>query len=1663
MAAKLPSPGRKPRRGRAPGAIPKAASSFATGDAGGRYQDRVDGWLLAQLLLRGDLPGVPGTIVKAAFQRRVHGALLDDAVVWTDAALEVQLSIKMGASVTEHDSDFRDSLMLAWAAQSAGRWTGLVLPPHAPGLQTLRTLVFLAKENDSVADFVIRTTTPGVLAERNRVLACRKILDAAASAHITDAQFHAFLRQFTVVTLDFDIPPHQDEQTVVASLASTRGIPQAAARTLYATLVEIGVDLAIAAAGVDYPGLERRLRARNVAAGLPPDLRPLRAALTSYADRTFESGSATIAGVHLDRAELVVTVDAELVGGNVALVTGEPGVGKSTLLRSVVERLAVEGPVLHLSGRRIENAGSWSALATEVGLPNERDRLGELLATHPRGIVVVLDALEHVVSPEARATVNDLLHDLHKLGVPLNVVLGVRESALPNIGWLDTTKLPPIRQVSLSGLSPADAAQISVASPVLGELIARSPKPFPGGLKLLALLHDTRIADAELATTPATESDLLDLWWGTALVGDSDTGHDRFRVVLAAAEGVVEQPSGFFELPLAAPGSIIGGLIRDGVLLHDTTIDRYRFGHDIIQDWAIVHWLSTSAGDPVARVLHVLATPGYYRAVSLYAQRLAERDPARYAALRAVTLGSPDQRGATAFRSAIVLSPRATELLAAHRDELLANDAAELGALLHIIEAEQVTLSVALVAEFRREGSSAAEATALAAALALPRWRIWGPLIGFCLDNVDGIGAAYYAFLKATERWQRSTPSRARFRRAIMDQAIRVLNFFEGWRPHRVGDVGPKIAHDDWDAAEKLARKIIARSTDVDAAYVKAYLTDLLENGYGDDQDDMLGNLPALAADLPDEAVAFGSRVLISPDVEPWLVDMDYVGVRNHLYFPASDWQGPFLGILGANEPAGLELVRALARRAVDKYAQRWRKRGAQLRPLTFTVAGRNIAVLGDYRAYTWFRPGAHDSSVLTSGLMAVDTWAFDAIAAGRPPREIVELLLADDPPLPFVGIAIGLAYDFPEVVTVLADLLSRPWIWRFEEYRVRLDAAPDLDDVLPLEMQLPTYKPHFAERNRARDARRQQTRVPMRFAVDLLFNPAFAGARNAFVSAASEKTLVDAAVFVDEGTLAVSDPGSEHLDETRADFATFQRVTDPDCYEVHVDGSVQLRPLPVDPEAQIAQRIAQAVASMHQANLIANKALRDYLPPGAPGAFATVGQRFAELLGWERIVGDDRTTAEAAALRCACVAVTFMPYAGLEPSTWAADFVREAAERYDAEAWDEAREDADLMDIRVSVATGLGALFAAHPDDVVLRGFAFRLAARATLLDVANGLLRGMLPLWEQRPSAPATVLSLMLEAALSDDERVDAAAIAAADADERAGLARPWPTLATPAHPGVYRLGKVLTAGLPRRITDPRAAALFVPLLDALLDVSDGGDDDGVWLTFNSAIARLAANVAVGIVSGYDGFRARLADWRRSPKTYPDLVANVVRAHFTAADIDAGATLFAELAEPFLRADHGAAVGRAYLERDFRDACWALIMVADFEGVLVPEGWPYPGRFADHIGRWIDVVGGHPTNASALLAFLERFADVFPASEVIAWLSALVARTSLTHRPTLWREQGTSITVLLLRLVTERPTELLGAETHQRVAVLAEQLLKQGVAGAGELHDALERVNHP
>jgi hypothetical protein len=63
--------------------------------------------------------------------------------------------------------------------------------------------------------------------------------------------------------------------------------------------------------------------------------------------------------------------------------------------------------------------------------------------------------------------------------------------------------------------------------------------------------------------------------------------------------------------------------------------------------------------------------------------------------------------------------------------------------------------------------------------------------------------------------------------------------------------------------------------------------------------------------------------------------------------------------------------------------------------------------------------------------------------------------------------------------------------------------------------------------------------------------------------------------------------------------------------------------------------------------------------------------------------------------------------------------------------------------------------------------------------------------------------------------------------------------------------------------------------------------------------------------------------------------------------------------------------------------------------------------------------------------------------------------------RRAETWREHGADIVILLLRLVTERPSEMRDRAAHREAAALAEELLVHGSPGAGELRSTLDVIH--
>jgi hypothetical protein len=753
-----------------------------------------------------------------------------------------------------------------------------------------------------------------------------------------------------------------------------------------------------------------------------------------------------------------------------------------------------------------------------------------------------------------------------------------------------------------------------------------------------------------------------------------------------------------------------------------------------------------------------------------------------------------------------------------------------------------------------------------------------------------------------------------------------------------------------------------------------------------------------------------------------------------------------------------------LLRRATDKFAQRIAQDfGARQREITFDFNGRTITMRGDGRSYAWYRPKAWDSSVATSMLMAVETWALEEIAKGRDPLEISDLILADGAALPFLGVIVNIAYDHPLLFTALADVAARPWFLRLEMARAALDEQPDLEEMsamLPPELRVPPYKEYIRKRNKARDADRCQNRYPGKIIANALFS-AGDDVRAAFLVRVAQMTVADATWYVEEAQRARTNPEGTAVTSARDTFELFTFVANPENWTDDGDEK-RLRRKPVSEANQRDIVQSLLVGTFAEKNIIANKCLVDYRAPADPIAFATAADEATAVIEQFDLGDGGYVQAQIITLRLSCVAVTFAPNAGAVAPPTAVGRVFEAARTYDRTDWDADREDVDAMDIRANVATALGALFAADPSNDEIRALVFRLARRAELLNVLRGLNRGLIPLWRTRASAPLGVLSIMLEAIaeLQEKRTMNDSTVAVAAQLERAGNVRPWPAMPAPSPPLIHRLGHIIGNGMPRRITDSVAIAALKPLIIRLLDIAAQADDHGPWLSFNSALGRLAASVAVVPGDGSDAYLALLSDWQRTPEFYREFVAELARSHHADDEIDEMQRRFIELGRPFLAADHRAALIQTHLRDHLGDISWALIMVQSIEGVMVPDGWPHAARFGEHIDRWVDAVGGHPMTAEALVAFVERFYGAFTAGRTVRWLDRIIATTAPNQLPELWRKTGRSMATLLFTLLTERAGEMSEREAHASAVAIAEQLLGAGVNGSGELRKALDDI---
>lgn len=601
-------PSKKPARAAAK-TTPRRATGGGRATAGGVVFQSIVGACVAAALLA-ERPasrvaiGLPGLPKKIRFETP---SAVDDFTVETDIGrLFVQAKRTIALSPAE------GSELASVAVQFVRQYRQGVAEDEAP-----RRLLDLSRDRLvlAVSDQAAGTVTENLRGVLDR---CRTGAETSLPGHLQSALAIFSDHIDRAWSEAFGRPITDAERRGLLSLCcvivigdSQRQIAEEALRDIVAAGSEAGLfdllgfwaaDATQHGVGGDAAAIRRALMGKAKLVG-PPSYRQDVAGLRSYSAKT------------LERLERFATIDApegklsiarpvaDLVvhsatGGSLAL-TGEPGAGKSAILRDVALQLSRNATVIVLAVDA--SAVSLDALRIDIGLEHPLiDVLTQMPGDKPA--YLLLDALDAVRGGAAEATYKKLIERVMNLD-GWHVVASVRTFDLrlgrdwkrlfagtpPEPAHADQSFLA-VRHIHVATLDPAEKSDLFAKSPTLAAAItaggakmeALAANPF--NLALLGDLLRGGVSALSLAHV-ATRGELLSRFWDERIshLGIPATVSLRSVLLQMIAGRSVDIPE--TSVPIPAAGTV-DELQRAGVLVTEST-RRLGFRHHVLFDYAV--------------------------------------------------------------------------------------------------------------------------------------------------------------------------------------------------------------------------------------------------------------------------------------------------------------------------------------------------------------------------------------------------------------------------------------------------------------------------------------------------------------------------------------------------------------------------------------------------------------------------------------------------------------------------------------------------------------------------------------------------------------------------------------------------------------------------------------------------------------------------------------------------------------------------------------------------------------------------------------------------------------------------------------------------------------------------------------------------------------------
>jgi hypothetical protein len=1041
----------------------QSSSPASTGSAGSNFEGQVGASYLLSLLAGTEPRGLPGTrINRVQFQAASDGHPLDDVIIHAQnrhdgSTATLAIQVKRSISFAPQDAVFQKiSRQIAQTVTQEGFWDKNYQMAIAVAKITTKIeasyqeVLHWARHTTDATAFFARIERRGTANDdmRQFVKTFRSNLQQEGQTFDNDMLFR-ILQRLQILVFDFTEPGGQSLEPVLERARNVLSASDAAsARALWGVLTPMGMRTATAAGDRTLKSLQTELQQHNFGWAGQRQYFEARQHLKDDAQHALQSIYNTISGVSLLRPRYVETVESALDVHQYVEIRGEPGVGKSAILRHLAEKMATESRIVVLSPTRTPAEG-WAALRLSWDVTGTaRNFLWDLAADG--GSTLFIDNLDDFEQGN-QETVKDMVREA--LQIPSFKIVATARTNFDTEqrSWLADV-LEKARattsKLTIEPLSDDEIHELREALPALSSILANN---HPARNLLRNLFNLSYLAQNPLVTNhnPLTEAGLAKAWWETGGDTNSQNQYVRQRIMNAFARQAV-QGQKVFNGSNQDP-STLQSLVKEE-RLQKVRIDHFTFRHDVLKEWAMANALLEDRALLASLPLQRSASASFYRAIELLGCLTLELPNEAVSGWNTL-LNTLSAEGVNAsWRRAVLMSLVRTEdshqALNKVRTQLLENKAALLCELIRTVKAVDTEPLEKKLATLGLPIDKAAVGIGIPNSVAwiqLIRWivALGEELPAYAIDDVQQL---YFSWSYGMYDLDEITPTLVKWqyhwlRKIELSDQSRGITAYQ----HPFNEL---IHYRELEMLETNLRASFVlfshRVPDLAIEYLQ-----LLQQGKHNDSivHSLLKSPGTLARAAPEELAKLTLHALKPKprrrsgsfyDSEREQ-ESEFSYADSQIFYPASPTKGVFWGLLNHAPTVGKKLIRDVIAHALSYH--RLTEENKEGFTLPLATGNRHFPY---YWTYFWAREWSNArANCVTSGLMALEAWAYERLDKGEDFSTIIaDILVEGDAPAAYLLLAVDLILShWPKSAEAAVPFLACPELLCLDRERLVHDA----------------------------------------------------------------------------------------------------------------------------------------------------------------------------------------------------------------------------------------------------------------------------------------------------------------------------------------------------------------------------------------------------------------------------------------------------------------------------------------------------------------------------------------------------------------------------------------------------------------------------------------------